>query len=439
MLYSFCASALAAVVLLAGPISCSPENKSAPASPFHPPLPKIEQGHTTWDLHTWDERTIKELSPTDLLDVREARAARVEVQSVCQENGLSFSAKTKVNGDQPIPLFQVLPEELLLMDLGQKNIQCVIQVSLWNEARDRHNFDWHGHLIGAPDANARLERQGRAVDERELGDLLPSRMGDFRLRFQEEERSLAHLACSDFSLPLLEFNHSLVLDEFDASAVQLRPGRPAISTELHTRQNCRIFIERKSDRRKLATSPRFVLNLSEPRLRFSAMPIANENHLLTALREGKKSPLVRIQIHNPSLSPRRVRLTGSENLATDLLIPFGDTSFLSSETIRQGLQCTGGTYIQSDVPPDNHDKTDSTWSLAAGQTLTLELSFRTRSGYYTNTGLRLKTQLLPLTELDMDNHVIHHWHMAIPDTVVGNPTILSDAPVPRGHSAHSCL
>jgi hypothetical protein len=316
--------ALAGCVLLAGLVSCSPENKHTKDVYVAPP-PKIQQPGGVVDLKSWDLLKTKTLDLQDLIDVSEAAPASVRVRSNCRRGGEHFSAVGVFRGRLKLPVWLLLPEAILGEDIG--SLDCEFELNLFNGAGSNHVFNIPP--VSIQEARPASVALGGEPPEAGLRYDL-AQLQSVRARFANQSAAAAHVACRDFALRPLPFESVIDLSHFDFlgpiqnQSEEQRPPRRL--------QSCRVVISEHGERR--AISRIFQIVLPRPGLKIESQPaplrapatISSAAETLNAVTGGMRLILAAWKITNTDQIQRIFRIPEAGfRLTLNMFMEMGDS------------------------------------------------------------------------------------------------------------------
>src|SRR6185312_16415499 len=116
-------------VLTSGLASCSSEKKTVDVYQASPP-----QLRTISGVLELDRQGPREVDLQDELDVGNANPAHFKVHSVCRVDASRIQADFEFQATQTVKILELVPEEMLFVDLNQKILDCTFEVNMYNDA-----------------------------------------------------------------------------------------------------------------------------------------------------------------------------------------------------------------------------------------------------------------------------------------------------------------
>jgi hypothetical protein len=355
-------SILSAGVLAAGLVSCSKEKKVI-EDVYQAPAPEIVQGSGRMDFQQWDARRQRTLSLTDTLDFSNSRPTDLTVSSKCKLGSEFIPFSKRFHAPESIPLFQILPEEVLGHDL-KDGVECSFEFRLFNRAGSQHIFS-----LAALNVSESSEKPpvwiGRDSQPDEPGRLrvFAQNLNELKLRYQNTQAAAVTILCGDFHVATLPFEQVLGVDHFDFRVPLLWPSIK--STE--PAEICRAVVFERGE--IAALSPLFEVVMPHKSFQISINQAYADWTMLTPnilndlnAYNGQSQPLTlaTFEIQNQESVPRYIQIDDTSAAASLDLWFSQDTNTTwdslpgaSVNLVVSGGKSHGGTppAVQYEIPP----------------------------------------------------------------------------------------
>ncbi len=292
-----------------GLISCAPDKPQS--DHYVAPAPRIVKAGGSTDLKEWDRSALKDLDIQDSLDVRGGQPVGVDLVSRCRKGNVDILEATSVPGVSLIPLFQILPAEVVASDLKQQPVTCSLEITLKNAQGSKHIFNLSHAVI-------RDERRTKAFLLRNSEPVLNPRerisykdIDGVKLRDSAHTIGQAGILCEDAKTKKIPFVNVADLVGFDLERMEIYPNRIQNVLEQKPLQICRVAIFK--DNLIHSITPVFELLLRRPPLKVLAsnLPYRTPTQAPAAiarLMQGGGLHTGEYNIINPSRVPRWVRV-----------------------------------------------------------------------------------------------------------------------------------
>ncbi len=281
-----------AVLVVSG---CTPEKTEFDY--YNPPAPLVVRGTQAQEFRAWDQDSNRGLDFHDAFDMSAAGAVKLSAVTHCRRGGVSFGNEIGVPNPKRVPIFQLVPQELLLVDLHAIPVSCDFKLILSNGTGSRHIF-----VV----ATTSVSDNGRA-------DVAIS--SDSIARYPSWEAGKAAGICNDMTTPELEFRQAIQVSYFDFESPIPREGRTRENILERAAQICRIGIFESG--RLVAVSKKFEKVLSrvpvQVRVDMHAPTDVDRGNVATYdyfpfINGSLQKELIRFSIVNPDSIPRRIAI-----------------------------------------------------------------------------------------------------------------------------------
>ncbi len=404
-----------------GLASCSPENKKFSQDVFKVPSPKIVRASgEISDVRSLDLAEKRNLDLHDSIDFGAGAPSKIEVISRCRTAGEEYRSRPKFRVHK-IFLMQLLPPEILAVDLMQTPSECSIEFAIYNASGSNHIFKiLNVNLTDSQPAQVRVERENMGSPTRPsrivFGDLK-----DIRIRWTNQEPSVAQIICQDLFYRARPFSEVMNIADFDLRFHELYSRRPIGTLERHPIQKCRLVIRQNS--KPVAISPLFELLLPRQPLQITSdMPLNTSAPKETAKTTKatddffqKRSSIVfaQFKIYNPEPARRWIRISKkAAKLNVEVFLTAHRREWL---TIPYSLNWYH--LSTADQQPTTEDKDSSTYLIEPHASLTVNATLMPKakyvcfvrvSPYFHAAGIRIHApQISPeIAEIDMSKNTI---------------------------------
>ena len=382
----------AVFVLVSGLVSCSADKKSRDV--YHAPAPVIRDGSRSQGLREFDTNAQREVDLQSTLDMAQARPSRFRVRSQCRAGQTSYSAEFEFAGLTEVALFQILPEDVLFLDLKTVHAECSFELNLYNAEGSNHIFNIASIPVVETRAPA-VQLKNEASDTPAPDVLrLILRLEGLRFRYDNHATASSQVICADMVLPPLPFDQVDELAHIDLSAITRRLNRADDILQAKPQQTCRVAISSAGQR--LAVSAPFVLLM--PRAPLPARKVSEaqrwQGHACLGwgplLADGQEVLFQTWEISNNSPWARTLRFSKSGWLGEVAFVaeswPGSGSPMPNVKTI--GICSSRVLYLRphrDSVPPINEDDTQVTLRLEPGQTLLADFVIWGRGTFRTPT------------------------------------------------------
>jgi len=278
-------------------------------------------------------------------------------------------AEFAITRPQVVPLFRLLPEELLYMDLSRHRPLCNFEIQLMNGVGSRHVFHISG--LRLHDAHRATVKLVGAYDSVVKNKYVVGQEDDIVVRYENTRPVTAQLRCHEVKFKPLVFDKVLSLFHFEFQ----RPESPtqADYSGVHA---CRLHIQGNEE--IVAISEIFTVVV--PRVPFwiqTREPYGADytGSLKTRAEEHLRAPLVlaEYRVTNPSPFSRRLRI--GKNPRYVLVESFGN--YKSIQLISKTRTRTGDVRVAGGVV-ERDEATYRQYRLEPGEGLTAQMTISIR-------------------------------------------------------------
>lgn len=287
------ASGFCWIVLIFGLVSCAKDKTSR--DHFHAPPPVIHSQEVV-DLKAWDNLKHKSLDLRDYFDVSETALSRLDVTSRCRHGQVYDTGFFQPNPSRPISVFQVLPRNLLLLNLTQESLDCSFEFVLFNQIGSRHVY----HLSSSAIVD-KAESPIILEDHRSEGAPLvinDRQWANLKIRYLNERPVSAQILCEDIDLNALPFEKVVEISFFDIRRPQFHEGQKPSSLIERPFQTCRIAMLENGSLKDLSSL--FKIQFTKPPLEAEISKILTPNRdQKLGLQFAKGLHLAQVKIVNP--------------------------------------------------------------------------------------------------------------------------------------------
>ncbi len=314
-------SITAAIVLTAGLVSCSREEKSTDSYKAPPPVIVTHKG--SQDFLQWDRESDKTLDLQSSFDLSAGNPARLEIVAHCKRDKQNLVGRFTVNAHRPLKIFQVIPQDLLFDDLSAVAVECGWELTLFNEVGSRHIMTINNVLL-ADQQPAGVTLENPASDEK-IKTLHASKMNGVKLRYSNQEPAATEVICRDVTFDPLQFEKVLDLNQFDLRKPHARPGKSENIAAEKPLQSCRVVVSEAGAIRQISALiqiqiPRRPLEIKVKQILPLKIPI---EFIYTLMRDTHL--YAEALIKNPDTSMRTLRIPKSYPVKLDALLDVRDT------------------------------------------------------------------------------------------------------------------
>jgi len=292
-------------VLVSGLVSCGPKEKKT-QDVYRAQAPVIRQGGLSIGFKEWEQVAKKDLDLNDSIDARSARAAATEFTSSCRAGEQNYGRHIQVSGSPELKLFQLLPSEVLPIDLASMKVHCTVKVALTNDVGSKHIIpEIQAMLTDLRGASAALEMDG-AVISQALPQFRVSKLGSRRARAADFSGQ-AQVICEDAASAPLVSQAVVALADFDYQKMHNHSQRQPAVLESKPVQRCRVqFLK---DKIAAAMTTPFLLRFESPALQYSVSALHHQGQPISPVSAAQShTELMRLRVQNPSQGGRTLVL-----------------------------------------------------------------------------------------------------------------------------------
>jgi hypothetical protein len=255
MLKPFMGASALILILISGLVSCSADKKRRDV--YDAPPPTLRRNSEIVALRDFEARVERTADLQDVLDFHAASPARIKVKAQCRAGEKTYSSGFSFAGVLELAVFQILPEEVLLVDLNGENVDCGLELALFNDVGSTHIFNLMSLRVRNEGA-ATVDVAHEVHVDASLKMTLPD-MEDVRVRSSIQEPMIAQVACVDMTLPPLPFTQVLDLARFAFNQWNLRPDREPEVLQKFPVQTCKVLLLRNGIRAGISAAFQVIL------------------------------------------------------------------------------------------------------------------------------------------------------------------------------------